>query len=52
MEVQAVLGSDIAMAFDECSPYPCSYEDAVAAVERTDPVGGALSAGAVALQGR
>ena len=20
------LGSDIAMAFDECAPYPCSYE--------------------------
>jgi queuine tRNA-ribosyltransferase len=35
MEVQGVLGSDIAMAFDECPPYPCSYEDAVAAVERT-----------------
>jgi queuine tRNA-ribosyltransferase len=35
MEVQGVLGSDIAMAFDECSPYPCSYEEAVAAVERT-----------------
>jgi queuine tRNA-ribosyltransferase len=35
MEVQGVLGSDIAMAFDECSPYPCSYEEVVAAVERT-----------------
>jgi queuine tRNA-ribosyltransferase len=35
MEVQGVLGSDIAMAFDECSPYPCSYEVVVAALERT-----------------
>jgi queuine tRNA-ribosyltransferase len=35
VEAQAVLGSDIAMAFDECPPYPCSYEEAVAAVERT-----------------
>lgn len=35
MEVQGVLGSDIAMAFDECSPYPCSYEEALSAVERT-----------------
>ena len=35
MEIQGVLGSDIAMAFDECSPYPCSYEQVVAAVERT-----------------
>jgi queuine tRNA-ribosyltransferase len=35
LEIQAVLGSDIAMAFDECSPFPCSYEDALAAVERT-----------------
>lgn len=35
LEIQAVLGSDIAMAFDECSPFPCSYEEALAAVERT-----------------
>lgn len=35
MEIQAALGSDIAMAFDVCSPYPCSYEEALAAVERT-----------------
>lgn len=35
MEIQAVLGSDIAMAFDECPPYPCSYGEALAAVERT-----------------
>ncbi len=35
MEVQMVLGADVAMAFDECAPYPCSYEDARKAVERT-----------------
>lgn len=35
MEIQAILGSDIAMAFDECLPYPCSYAGAVTAVERT-----------------
>ncbi|OAT85739.1 tRNA guanosine(34) transglycosylase Tgt [Desulfotomaculum copahuensis] len=33
--VQEALGSDIAMAFDECAPYPCTYEQARAAVERT-----------------
>ncbi len=35
MEIQAALGSDIAMAFDVCSPFPCSYEDALTALERT-----------------
>jgi queuine tRNA-ribosyltransferase len=35
MEIQAALGSDIAMAFDQCSPYPCSYEDTLAGLERT-----------------
>lgn len=35
MEIQAVLGSDIAMAFDVCAPFPCSYEEALEAVERT-----------------
>lgn len=35
MEIQMALGSDIAMAFDECSPYPCSFEEARRAVERT-----------------
>lgn len=35
MEIQQDLGPDIAMAFDECSPYPCSYEQAKAAMERT-----------------
>jgi queuine tRNA-ribosyltransferase len=35
MQVQMALGSDIAMVFDECAPYPCSYEDSLAAKERT-----------------
>ena len=26
MQVQKTLDSDIAMAFDECPPYPCEYE--------------------------
>lgn len=35
MEIQEALGADIVMAFDECSPYPCSWEEAEAAVRRT-----------------
>lgn len=35
IEIQEVLGSDIAMVFDECVPFPCSYGDALTAVERT-----------------
>ncbi|WP_227765842.1 tRNA guanosine(34) transglycosylase Tgt [Zhaonella formicivorans] len=35
MEIQMALGSDIAMAFDECAPYPCSFEEAKKAMERT-----------------
>src|SRR6188508_1756924 len=26
MEIQATLGSDVAMVLDECAPYPCDYE--------------------------
>ncbi|NIN64503.1 MAG: tRNA-guanine transglycosylase, partial [Anaerolineae bacterium] len=26
MEIQGIIGADIAMAFDECPPYPSSYE--------------------------
>lgn len=33
--IQEALGSDIAMAFDECAPYPCAYEQAQAVMERT-----------------
>lgn len=35
MEIQSAIGSDIAMAFDECPPYPCSYEAAKEATQRT-----------------
>ena len=28
IKIQRELGSDIVMAFDECTPYPCSYKDA------------------------
>ena len=35
MEIQQDIGADIAMAFDECAPYPCSYEEAKNAMERT-----------------
>ena len=35
MEIQAKLGSDIAMAFDECAPYPCGELDAERAMLRT-----------------
>lgn len=35
MQIQEDLGADIAMAFDVCSPYPCTYEQAKADMERT-----------------
>jgi queuine tRNA-ribosyltransferase len=35
MEIQATFGSDVAMAFDECTPYPCEEEYASASLERT-----------------
>ena len=35
MEMQRVLGSDIAMVFDECLPYPCDRERAEKSVEQT-----------------
>lgn len=33
MEVQRALGSDVAMVFDECTPYPASEGDARASME-------------------
>ena len=33
MEIQSDLNSDIVMAFDECTPYPCSYETAKVSME-------------------
>jgi queuine tRNA-ribosyltransferase len=35
MEIQRVLGSDIAMVFDECPPHGCSPQEARNAVDRT-----------------
>ena len=35
MEMQRVIGSDIAMVFDECLPYPCERERAEKSVEQT-----------------
>lgn len=35
MAIQRTLGSDIAMVFDECPPYPCERDYACQAVERT-----------------
>src|SRR6185437_10653540 len=35
IEVQLALGADIIMAFDECTPYPATLEQARASMERT-----------------
>ena len=35
IEIQNALGSDIIMAFDECTPYPSSHEYAKSSLERT-----------------
>src|SRR5213080_4384438 len=35
MEIQAALGSDIAMVLDECVPYPCAYDYAAKSAELT-----------------
>src|ERR1700719_345209 len=35
MEIQAALGSDIAMALDECPPWPCEYDYAARSAEMT-----------------
>ena len=35
MEIQAALGSDIAMVLDECVPYPCEYDYAARSAELT-----------------
>ena len=35
MEIQTLLGSDIAMALDECVPYPCGYDYAAQSAEMT-----------------
>ncbi len=35
MEIQEDIGADIIMAFDQCAPYPCDYDTAKKAMERT-----------------
>ena len=35
MEIQTILGSDIAMVLDECAPYPCEYDYAARSAEMT-----------------
>ncbi len=36
MEIQEALGADIIMAFDECLPYPATYDQAAFSLERTN----------------
>jgi queuine tRNA-ribosyltransferase len=35
MDIQRVIGADIIMAFDECTPYPCEYDYAKKSMEMT-----------------
>lgn len=35
MEIQKIIGADIVMAFDECSPYPCERKALEEGLERT-----------------
>ncbi len=35
MEIQRMIGADIIMAFDECTPYPCDYRYAKNSMHRT-----------------
>ncbi len=35
MRIQRTLGSDIAMVFDDCTPWPCSRQDAAASLDTT-----------------
>lgn len=35
MEIQRVIGADIIMAFDECTPYPCDYRYAKRSMHMT-----------------
>lgn len=36
MEIQNALGADVIMAFDECPPYPCTYDYAEKSLEKTN----------------
>ncbi|MDO9261008.1 MAG: tRNA guanosine(34) transglycosylase Tgt, partial [Flavobacteriaceae bacterium] len=35
MEIQRIIGADIIMAFDECTPYPCEYNYAKRSMHMT-----------------
>ncbi len=35
MDIQRIIGADIIMAFDECTPYPCDYKYAKHSIEMT-----------------
>lgn len=35
MDIQRIIGADIMMAFDECTPYPCEYDYAKKSMELT-----------------
>lgn len=35
VDIQRIIGADIMMAFDECTPYPCDYEYAKKSMELT-----------------
>lgn len=35
MDIQRVIGADIIMAFDECTPYPCDYDYAKKSLDLT-----------------
>jgi queuine tRNA-ribosyltransferase len=35
MDIQRTIGADIIMAFDECTPYPCTYDYAKHSMDRT-----------------
>jgi len=35
IDIQRIIGADIIMAFDECTPYPCDYEYAKASMDLT-----------------
>ncbi len=35
MHIQRVLGSDVVMCFDECTPYPATYDEAMSSMRRS-----------------
>jgi len=36
MDIQRIIGADIIMAFDECTPYPCDYKYASRSLDMTN----------------